>query len=226
MMKKINLVMELAVIAMMFTTGSISAQTAGSSTTLGVSIVESTQVALGWSVKKSILGKVVYTDTGKKIGKVEDLIITKDRQVSYVIIGAGGFVGIGTHNVAIPVAQIEYQGDKLIMPGATRDLVKALPRFDYASSSSRRDEFVAKTEADLASARTEIAMLKNRTVSGTNEAKTEMEMRINASEKALKDTEDKLIELKNSKAGRWMEFEAGVKGANERLQRSLLKASV
>jgi hypothetical protein len=59
--------------------GAASAQVAGS-TTVGISVTEATQVALGWSVKKSILGRTVVNETGEKIGKIEDLIISEDRQ--------------------------------------------------------------------------------------------------------------------------------------------------
>ena len=36
------------------------------------------------------------------------------------------------HNVAIPVSQFQLNGDKLVLPGATRDALKAAPEFDYA----------------------------------------------------------------------------------------------
>ena len=54
----------------------------GASTTTGVSITESTQIALGWSVKKTLLGKSVYNEADQKIGKVEDIIISPDKSVS------------------------------------------------------------------------------------------------------------------------------------------------
>ncbi len=63
-----------------------------------------------------------------KVGKVEDLIITPGKFVSYVIIGAGGFVGIGRHDVAVPMAQIVNQDGRITMPGATKDLIKAMTR--------------------------------------------------------------------------------------------------
>ena len=72
-----------------------AAQVAGGSTTVGISVIESTQIATGWSVKKTLLGKTIYNETGQKIGKVADLIISPDKKVSYVIVGAGGFIGIG-----------------------------------------------------------------------------------------------------------------------------------
>ena len=100
--------------------GTAGAQVAGSSTTIGVTITEASQLALGWSVKKGILGKTVYNDAGEKVGSVEDLIIDPERNVSYVIIGAGGLIGMGRHDVAVPIAQIHDQAGKLVMPGATK----------------------------------------------------------------------------------------------------------
>ena len=89
------------------------AQVAGATTTVGVTVTESTRFAMGWSVKKTLMGKSVYNDSGQKIGKVEDLIISPDKSVSSVIVGPGGFVGIGRHDVAVPVTQIQDQSRKL-----------------------------------------------------------------------------------------------------------------
>ena len=75
---------------------------------------------MGWSAKKHILGEAVYNSTGEKIGAVEDLIITPEKAVSYAIVGTGGFLGIDRHDVAIPVGQLKLQGDKLVLPGATK----------------------------------------------------------------------------------------------------------
>jgi len=83
----------------------VAAHVAGASTTTTASISESTQVAMGWSVKKTLHGKNIYNETGARIGRIEDLIISPDKNVSYVIVGAGGFIGIGRHDVAVPVMQ-------------------------------------------------------------------------------------------------------------------------
>lgn len=56
------------------------------------------------------------------VGKVQDLIISPDANVSYVIVSAGGFVGIGRHDVAIPVTQIQGPSGKLVMTGAVASL--------------------------------------------------------------------------------------------------------
>jgi sporulation protein YlmC with PRC-barrel domain len=91
-----------------------------------------TEVAAGWSIKKKFLGKTVYNEDKKKVGKIEDVIIAPDGRASYVIIGAGGFVGVGRHDVAIPAGDLTEQDDKLVLPGATKEAIKAMPKFVYA----------------------------------------------------------------------------------------------
>lgn len=78
------------------------------------------------------MGKEVYNDSNEKIGVVEDLIITPDKAVSYAIIGVGGFLGLDRQDVAIPAQQLKIETNKLMLPGATKDAVKALPKFEYA----------------------------------------------------------------------------------------------
>jgi hypothetical protein len=111
--------------------GSLGAQVAGS-TTIGVSVEELKVVAVGWSAKKKILGKAVYNDKNEKIGVVDDLIVAPDRSLSYAIIGAGVFLGIGKHDVAIPVGQFKEDKGRIILAGATKDALKAMPKFEYA----------------------------------------------------------------------------------------------
>jgi len=99
---------------------------------LGVMVDEMVVVTKGWSVKKQILGKAVYNDKNQKIGKVDDLIVAPDKAVSYAIIGVGGFLGIDRHDVAIPVNQFKLDKGKIILAGATKEALKALPNFQYA----------------------------------------------------------------------------------------------
>jgi sporulation protein YlmC with PRC-barrel domain len=111
--------------------GYAAAQVAGS-TRLGVAVEEMKAVALGWSVKKQILGQYVYNEQNQRVGKIDDLIIAPDTAVSFVIVGAGGFVGLGRHDIAVPVAQLKQQDGKYVLPGATKEAIKALPKFEYA----------------------------------------------------------------------------------------------
>jgi len=111
--------------------GSSFAQVAGS-TTLAAPAVSVTEIATGWSVKKKFLGKTVYNEDMKKVGKIDDIIIAPDGNASYIIVGAGGFVGLGKHDVAVPSGQLAEQDGKLVLPGATKAAIKAMPKFEYA----------------------------------------------------------------------------------------------
>ena len=109
----------------------VSAQVAGSAK-VGVASVEMREVAIGWSAKKNILGQTVYNEKNDKVGKIDDIIIAPDKAVSYAIVGAGGFVGLGRHDVAIPINQFTQQDGRIVLAGATKDAIKALPKFEYA----------------------------------------------------------------------------------------------
>ena len=130
-MKKAIVVTLVVSLALSLAAAMAVAGVAGTST-IGVAVEEMKAVALGWSAEKQILDKDVYNDGNEKVGKVEDLIITPEKAVSYVIIGVGGFLGLDRHDVAIPAGQLKVQGDKLMLPGATKEALKALPKFEYA----------------------------------------------------------------------------------------------
>src|SRR5262245_33855526 len=97
------------------------------SKTVGVTKDEQKVVATGWSVKKDFMDKAVYNDNNEKIGSVDDLIVSRNKSLSYAIIGVGGFLGMGTHDVVIPVNHIKEQDNKLVLPGATKEALKTAP---------------------------------------------------------------------------------------------------
>jgi hypothetical protein len=112
-------------------TGAALAQVAGS-VRLGVTVEEQRAFAEGWSAKNQIIGKAVYNEAGDSIGTVEDLIMAPDRAVTHAIVGAGGFLGLGEHDVLIPVDQFKFENERLTLPGATKETLEELPVFEYA----------------------------------------------------------------------------------------------
>ena len=213
----------LTVVGALCSTGPVAAQVAGGTTTVGVSVT--TQLASGWSVKKTLLGKTIYNEAGQKVGKVEDLIIAPDTNVSYVIVGAGGFVGIGRHDVAIPVAQIQDKAGKLVMPGATKDTIKDMPVFTYVTDTAKRDAFVTAANEDIAKGKATIASLEEKAGTAAADAKAKIDTDITALQSDVKSVEAKLSEMKKAGAVRWREFEADVSAATARLRKSIEKAT-
>jgi hypothetical protein len=104
---------------------------------LGVTVTDMQAIVKGWSTKKDLMGKTVVNDTKDKIGKIDDLIITpnpsgKGPVATFAIIGVGGFLGVGRRDVAIPLEQLKIETNNIMLPGATKDALKAMPPFEYA----------------------------------------------------------------------------------------------
>jgi sporulation protein YlmC with PRC-barrel domain len=214
----------LTVIGALCSAGPVAAQVAGGTTTVEASVTESTKLAMGWSVKKTLMGKTIYNDAGVKVGKVEDLIISPDKNLSYVIVGAGGFVGIGRHDVAVPVTLIEDKAGKLVMAGATKDSIKAMPEFTYATDTTKRDAFVAAADKDIAKGKAAVASLEKKAGAAAADAKAKIDVDITALQSDVKSAEAKLSEMRQATAIRWKEFTADVSAATARLRKSTEKA--
>ena len=98
---------------------------------LGVTVIELKELVIGWSVRKDLLGKGVQNDKKENLGKIEDVIVSPTNSLSYAIVGVGGFLGIPSRLVAIPMKQLKLQSSQLVLPGATKDALKAMPPFVY-----------------------------------------------------------------------------------------------
>jgi hypothetical protein len=85
----------------------------------------------GWSAKRTFLGKAVYNENNQKVGTITDLIVAPDTSLAYVVIGAGGFVGLGRHNVAVRTSDLRVDAGKFVLPGATKEKLKAAPKLEY-----------------------------------------------------------------------------------------------
>jgi sporulation protein YlmC with PRC-barrel domain len=60
-----------------------------------------------WRASK-LKGLSVYNNNDEKIGDISELIMSKDGKIEAVVIGVGGFLGIGQHDVAVPLNQIKF----------------------------------------------------------------------------------------------------------------------
>lgn len=112
--------------------GAAIAQPVAGSAVLGGTATEVQAIATGWSLKDSVLGKTVKNDADESVGKVEDVILAPDGTVSFAILSVGGFLGMGSHDVAIPVKNFRVADGNITLPGATKDALKELPKFEYA----------------------------------------------------------------------------------------------
>ena len=59
-----------------------------------------------------LVGVVVYDAQNKSVGKIDDLLLDHDGSVKAVVIGVGGFLGIGKKEVALPFSAIRWQTEQ------------------------------------------------------------------------------------------------------------------
>ena len=180
---------------------------------VGVTVDEAIALANGWSAKKSILGKPVFNENGDKIGIVDDLIIAPNKSLSYAIIGAGGFLGMGKYDVAIPVTKINEVNGKMELKGATKASIKQMPEFVYATNTANREAFIANAEQDIQKGKDKLAELNKKASTEKNDKKAKINSEIVELQQQIKTAEAKLTELKNASKKKWREYETSVNAA-------------
>jgi sporulation protein YlmC with PRC-barrel domain len=89
---------------------------------------------------KDIKGKSVVNATGEEIGDVNKIVQNQMDDSVQAVVSVGGFLGIGTKKVTIPIDQLSLQGDKLMLGSlSTKEQIKQLPEYDKSQSADIQD---------------------------------------------------------------------------------------
>jgi sporulation protein YlmC with PRC-barrel domain len=70
-----------------------------------------------WRTSK-LVGLNVYNDSNESIGSINDLLTDKSGDIKAVVIGVGGFLGIGEHLVAVPLDKVKFVDNPIAYTGA------------------------------------------------------------------------------------------------------------
>src|SRR5712692_1915207 len=70
-----------------------------------------------WRASK-LVGLSVYNDNNESVGSINDLLMDKSGGIKAVVIGVGGFLGVGEHLVAIPFEKIKFVNEPIVYSGA------------------------------------------------------------------------------------------------------------
>jgi len=98
------------------------------------------QQATDWRSSK-LVGTSVYGTDNTNIGDINDVLIGGDGNVRAVVVGVGGFLGVGEKNVAIPFSALSVQRKansasiEKITVNYTKDQLKNAPKFAYYQAS-------------------------------------------------------------------------------------------
>ena len=71
-----------------------------------------------WRASK-LVGLSVYNDSNESIGSINDLLTDKTGNIKAAVIGVGGFLGVGSHLVAVPFDKIKFVNEPVAYTGAT-----------------------------------------------------------------------------------------------------------
>lgn len=87
---------------------------------------------------QSLIGREVVNAEGERIGEVDNVVVDAEGQIRHVIVGVGGFLGIGEKNVALRWDELVLtaDGESIAVP-YTRDQLTALPDHVYPEAVER-----------------------------------------------------------------------------------------
>lgn len=104
---------------------------------------------------QKLIGRSVKDGGNNTVGDINGVLIDKSGAVRYVVVGVGGFLGMGEREVALPwnALVVTDNGEK-VTTRFTKDELKALPEYRYADATRRRTVYSydddLKTNAYLA----------------------------------------------------------------------------
>ncbi len=80
-----------------------------------------------------LVGRIVVNEHYIPIGRIDDLIVTPNDKVPFVVLSVDGFFEFHDKYVVVPFSSIEIGDNRLILRGATRPSLELLPAFHYRS---------------------------------------------------------------------------------------------
>jgi hypothetical protein len=129
-MNKAIFVVSAAIISAFLVVGPARTQVAPQ--TVELAKVKVQKLAAGYRASK-VIGSSVTNDADETIGKIDDLLVSSDGKDPYAVLSIGGFLCMGAHLVAVPYDSLKFVDKKFVLPGGTKEGLKLLPEFKYAS---------------------------------------------------------------------------------------------
>jgi hypothetical protein len=104
----------------------------GAPQTITLMKVDLQSLSTGYRTSK-VVGSVVVNEANVKVGTIDDLIVTPSDRVPFAVLSVGGFLGVNTKFVVVPFDTLVVHENQMLLPGATKDSLKALPEFKYSN---------------------------------------------------------------------------------------------
>ena len=80
-----------------------------------------------------VIGTNDVNNANETIGEISDLLVSADGKQPYAVLSVGGFLGMGTRLVVVPYDTLKFGDKKVMLPGGTKEGLRMLPEFKYAT---------------------------------------------------------------------------------------------
>lgn len=80
----------------------------------------------------NLIGHSVVNKNGDKLGKINNLAINEQGQITYVVVGVGGLAGMGEKEIAVPFSQLDIsqQQDSITLDVSKDQLTSEFAAFE------------------------------------------------------------------------------------------------
>lgn len=75
-------------------------------------------------------GMEVIGSDGESIGRIKTIVGSRDHDEVHAVISSGGFLGLGSRDIVVPLSELMDTGDDKMQVNFNRDSVDARPRYD------------------------------------------------------------------------------------------------
>jgi hypothetical protein len=76
----------------------------------------------------ALVGMNVASSAGEDIGEIDRIVDINGETMA--VIGVGGFLGLGEHDVALPVTELMYDGNTITAMGYTQEQLKSMAEYN------------------------------------------------------------------------------------------------
>lgn len=123
-----------------------AATDAGTGTGTGMKMADTATVKLKYVTVKpadvmssKLVGTTVYNNKNETVGEVEDLVIENGKTLTGVVVGVGGFLGLGESYVVLDPSTLAISnkdGKWAVHADTDKDTLKNAPKFEYSKKKS------------------------------------------------------------------------------------------
>jgi sporulation protein YlmC with PRC-barrel domain len=143
----------IALLSTALMTGVASAQTSTTATTDKANSSAMMHKEGQWRSSK-LIGVDVYNAANEKIGDIEELILDKSGKIEHVVLGVGGFLGMGEHYVAVAFDKLKWVNEPVRSTTASTAPAGTAPAKNVDSNARTAADGTARTTTGAATTTT------------------------------------------------------------------------